>query len=321
MTEYIDAPMPFIIGIKRSIWKKIHGDKRKADYIEKDIAIIDLDKGILKCDFSKLPSFPPKILEIAYTELISILDINYENNDNSQTENENDDIWLKKTVQIKQIILKFILSLLGNFRKFYLDIACSPKQYDSPKSPPNPTYFYAFDAYIANMNHDSRCFMKEFVRSQAFMLFIEKMRCPSEQAQTPDFVQFNQLVNSVNSKGEKSVHNMLKIFTENLFDSLKSNVLTFLLDGCRSLYERVLSKNLCSQQNFKIPGKQIINIQKIVKMPGINFMRETGHNVKKNLHGHNSPKFSINLNSKTILQKSSTAANTPRTPRRIFIRN
>ena len=66
------------------------------------------------------------------------------------------------------------------------------------------------------------------------------------------------------------------------------------MDGCRSLYERVLQKTLCSQKANFAPSittgmhpAMALNVQKIVKMPGINLYRNKAGGVQKAIQNHN----------------------------------
>lgn len=71
MVEYIDAPMPYIIGVPRAIWKDIK--KQRGDTIPTDLVIFDVDKNKLKCN-EQIPDLPPKAAESVYATLLSIVD-------------------------------------------------------------------------------------------------------------------------------------------------------------------------------------------------------------------------------------------------------
>ena len=71
MLDYIDAPMPFIMGVPRSIWKDIK--RQRSDNIPSDIIIFDLDKNKLTCN-EQVPDLPPKAAESVYATMLSIMD-------------------------------------------------------------------------------------------------------------------------------------------------------------------------------------------------------------------------------------------------------
>ena len=71
MLEYIDAPMPYIIGVPRHLWKEIK--RSRGDSIPPDVIIFDVDKNKLVCPES-LPDLPPKAAESVYASLLSVMD-------------------------------------------------------------------------------------------------------------------------------------------------------------------------------------------------------------------------------------------------------
>ncbi len=70
MIDYIDAPMPFIMGAPRYLWKDI---KRQRESIPSDIVVFDIDKNKMTCN-EKLPDLPPKAAESVYATMLSIMD-------------------------------------------------------------------------------------------------------------------------------------------------------------------------------------------------------------------------------------------------------
>jgi len=80
MTDYIDAPMPYIIGVPRNIWKKIKKEKRKdSSWDPTDMSVLDMDKGIFIIK-EKVPDFPHEITQRIYNTLLDVLtDINSTN--------------------------------------------------------------------------------------------------------------------------------------------------------------------------------------------------------------------------------------------------
>ena len=70
MIDYIDAPMPFIMGVPRYLWKNI---KNQRESLPSDIVIYDIDKNKLTCN-ENLPDLPPKAAESVYATMLSIMD-------------------------------------------------------------------------------------------------------------------------------------------------------------------------------------------------------------------------------------------------------
>jgi hypothetical protein len=69
MLDYIDAPMPFIIGVPRYLWESI---KKQKQNIPEDIIIFDLDKNITICN-EKLPGLPIKATNSLHSTISSIM--------------------------------------------------------------------------------------------------------------------------------------------------------------------------------------------------------------------------------------------------------
>jgi len=69
MKDYIDAPIPFIIGMPRYLWKII----KKQRTIPQDIIVFNIDKNRVMCN-ERLPELPPRAAESVYATLLSIID-------------------------------------------------------------------------------------------------------------------------------------------------------------------------------------------------------------------------------------------------------
>ena len=70
MKDYIDAPMPFIIGISQNLWKSI---KKSKESLPADIIIFNLDKNKVTST-EKLVDLPPRAAEAIYSTMLSIID-------------------------------------------------------------------------------------------------------------------------------------------------------------------------------------------------------------------------------------------------------
>ena len=71
MLEYIDAPIPYIVGISRSVWKEM--DKAKKQALEQEIIIYDIDKKKLKC-CHPLPTLPEVATSYIHSAIAKILE-------------------------------------------------------------------------------------------------------------------------------------------------------------------------------------------------------------------------------------------------------
>ena len=70
MIDYLDAPMPYIIGIQRDVWNKIKGKKQKV--LTSDVAIYDIDQKKLIHNES-LPEIPNYLLIDVYNTMKRII--------------------------------------------------------------------------------------------------------------------------------------------------------------------------------------------------------------------------------------------------------
>lgn len=97
MIDYIDAPMPYIIGVPREIWKKIKKEKgRGYSWLPPDVSVLDIDKGMFKIK-ETLPDLPAGPTEKAYNFLLEVL-------------NESKDV---QSMQVSINKLKFSYTSLG----------------------------------------------------------------------------------------------------------------------------------------------------------------------------------------------------------------
>lgn len=70
MADYIEAPMPFIMGVPKQVWKNM---KRQRECFPSDVVVFDIDKNKMTCD-EKLPDLPPKAAEAVYATMLGIVD-------------------------------------------------------------------------------------------------------------------------------------------------------------------------------------------------------------------------------------------------------
>lgn len=70
MIDYIDAPMPYIVGIPRDIWNKAKAKKVKT--LTSDVAIFDIDEKKLQYKES-LPDVPKEVIKVVYEAMQNIM--------------------------------------------------------------------------------------------------------------------------------------------------------------------------------------------------------------------------------------------------------
>ena len=70
MTDYIDAPIPYIVGIPRDTWNKIKANKKST--LPPEVAIYDIDERTLNPN-GPIPAFPGELAGSIYESLIQVL--------------------------------------------------------------------------------------------------------------------------------------------------------------------------------------------------------------------------------------------------------
>lgn len=70
MIDYIDAPIPYIVGIPRTVWKQIA--KKKKEALRTEVIIYDIDKNKLK-SCHPLPSFPEDSVKHIHEAMTEVL--------------------------------------------------------------------------------------------------------------------------------------------------------------------------------------------------------------------------------------------------------
>ncbi len=70
MIDYIDAPIPYIVGVSRTVWKEIK--RQKGANLPSDVAMYDIDKKRMKYD-EPLPNMPEDAVKNVYEIMLGIL--------------------------------------------------------------------------------------------------------------------------------------------------------------------------------------------------------------------------------------------------------
>lgn len=157
--------MPYILGISRILYKTIKQKRR--DPIPSDVTIFDLDKNeILSVNsLEPIPFLPPDLTQ----EIESLL----QNIKSESPKLKNREFWLTQTLKIKNVFLKFFLTLIGNFTLFYNKIQetdFTSQMEDCPASK-----IFDSQKYIKSHEIQMQQLYKELCRTQHFTSFIEKV--------------------------------------------------------------------------------------------------------------------------------------------------
>ena len=193
MVDYLDAPLPYIIGINRNLWE---GIKTNGKLITEDtISVFDINKNQFENIDMSVPKLSQEIIK-NYNEIYKILKDSYK-----------DDItWLKQSYEVKRLLLKTNLKLIGNFSKYFrrtTDYSC--------KNERKLNKIFNVENYLNDLPKDSLPFIRELTKTDCFMEFIESMYNP----------QTNELLNLLTAS--KNVNtNFDKNFNEIYEESIKA---------------------------------------------------------------------------------------------------
>lgn len=70
MIDYIDAPVPFIVGVPKDVWNTMIKEKSKS--FATDVAFYDVDNGRLVCN-ERLPDLPEDAIKNVYNAMMNIV--------------------------------------------------------------------------------------------------------------------------------------------------------------------------------------------------------------------------------------------------------
>jgi len=158
LIDYIEAPMPYIIGIPRIIWKIIKQDESKIKQINSEAAIFDLNKNKIK--FQEIvPDFPIKEIQ----PIITILqEINTKRMGFCQKNlNEQTDFWQIYSLKLKENFFILYIKLLNGYLKFFT------------KNNENNLIF-DYQKYEGSLEINKKPFLTQFIKTHNFTNFIEK---------------------------------------------------------------------------------------------------------------------------------------------------
>lgn len=115
--DYLDAPMPYIMGISEENWEEIKA--QRWDSLEDDIFIVNIETNKITVK-EPLPPLPPTFSDVLEKTLEGHLS-RFNSVDRSSNESDKDfeDFWVKASLTIKQEFLYFIIFLMNDFVQCY----------------------------------------------------------------------------------------------------------------------------------------------------------------------------------------------------------
>ncbi len=198
MLDYIDAPMPYIIGIRRELWKTA----RRTKTLPPDVSVFDLDKDAFECHES-LPEFPHDLSSHAYIDLAQSVKVRAD----TGSEEDDEESWVRSGIVLKLAAAKFLAELLGGeLMRFYRGAA---QRRDSPRN------VFGYEEYCEK----GTPFVKELGKTQGFMVFVE--RANRARRDRNDLFSFVMCLETLAAGGEKGLAEHLAVVQQSLFDVLK----------------------------------------------------------------------------------------------------
>ena len=187
MAEYIDAPMPYIIGIPRFLWHEIKKLRSKKEMPE-EIAVFDISKGKFTSS-ERVPEWPTKDSEPVRRFLENTIEHanSLQFSRKQSTEFNESEYWTMITLEAKKAFYIMFIKLLGNYQNYF-----EGKEFD-------------YEKYINSMEHQRKLFMTELVKKQCFKYFIERSyRCRKHKNELDFFIEG---VKIYEERGERYLEN------------------------------------------------------------------------------------------------------------------
>jgi len=154
MLEYMDAPVPYIIGIPRATWILIKNSRK--ELIPEEITIFDLDKNEFIARDKNSMQIPFNYTLPVSITLSSVKSVKYEGKD----------FWIAATLNIRQAFLKMYLILMGDIAQ-YFQVTKENNYYTS-------SGIFNSNKYIKSRDIRIQGIIKELTQTQHFNVFIEK---------------------------------------------------------------------------------------------------------------------------------------------------
>lgn len=156
MLEYVDAPVPYIIGVPRRLWLQIKAARKDSVFEEVTVFDVDSNEFIVR---DKSPAQVPFNYALPVSLALSSV--------RQAKEKWGKDFWVGATLSVKQAFLKMQLGLIGNVTKYF----------QTGKGHGYHTSSGVFDCgkYVKAKDVRIQGIIKELTRTQQFSSFIEKV--------------------------------------------------------------------------------------------------------------------------------------------------
>ena len=190
--EYIDAPMPYIMGIPRYLWKEIKKIRSKDD-IARETAIFDINKE--KYLFlGEVPSWSMQDFEPVHDCVQEIIEKKMKMQFLGKDSGE--DYWMTFSLELRKAFFLSYIRLIGNHLRFFKDEV------------------FHYEEYINSMQGNKKKFMEEFVKTQNFVSFIEcTVNCLKERNDLYFFLEGIKLYEEAALEDE--IDKVIKFIQEN----------------------------------------------------------------------------------------------------------
>jgi hypothetical protein len=195
MTEYIDAPIPFIIGMPRKIWQKTKMVRGKdLSWLGPDITIYNIDKGKFKSKYQAL-ELPQILTKQLLNDIQAIL-----RQAKGLSETQLYEFWIESTLRLKISFIKFYIKLLDSFPQYFTNSLDTTE-------------------YLKSISTEKIVFMREFTMTQCFSSFIEKVM--KARQENNDLLYFLQLHEMFYNAGEEAFRSQTEIMHSKIINHFK----------------------------------------------------------------------------------------------------
>lgn len=210
LVEYIDAPMPYIVGVPRAIWREIKQMQNREEIL-REVAVFDLDKGEFASS-AAIPEWPPKDAEPVYRRIQEILAAEAELHFAPGKVAESGELLKREsvsTLKLKEAFFLMYVRILGKYLNYF-----EGGRFDC-------------EEYLKSVELHRRAFVKELVKTQCFKHFIEKSLSCLQQRNDLDY--FIEGVKVVAKKGEKALENETAKIADRMLYNYDNVLLLFML--------------------------------------------------------------------------------------------
>mmetsp|Transcript_40573 Transcript_40573/g.39112 ORF Transcript_40573/g.39112 Transcript_40573/m.39112 type:complete len:323 (+) Transcript_40573:611-1579(+) len=161
MIDYLDSPMPFIIGISSDLWHKIY--ETKWHEISDDTIAFDIDTEVFKMKLNSIDCPEPQT-----SSLVKSLMETHERYNTYTVEECSDTNFL---IQVKQSFYNYLLLVINDFRLHFKEEPEKGKVI-SPRIQLDKVF--DFDQFLESQNEVNKVFYQQFIETQMFNDFVER---------------------------------------------------------------------------------------------------------------------------------------------------